>query len=116
MNLTLTSKERLTEMINGFDEKNLRVGDGLTVISERTQAISDCVSVLVRSMQFEDMTTQLVSYINKRMESINHTLVDKKYIDETLPEEGISARAYEKSFINKPILQKEMSAGTVDLF
>lgn len=70
MNMSLAAKDRIPEMMTELDELNREVKNNLEVISSITNEISENVAVAVRSLQFEDMTTQLISHVKKRIELI----------------------------------------------
>ncbi|MDH5232927.1 MAG: methyl-accepting chemotaxis protein [Gammaproteobacteria bacterium] len=67
LDMTLNSKDRMAELIQEVDEINLRTNKSLKDISSVTDSISGNVADAIRSLQFEDMTSQLLRFIDKRV-------------------------------------------------
>ena len=67
LSMTLGTQERISAMMNNVKELNLQVAEQLTNISTVAGGISSSVDVSVRSLQFEDMTRQLIEQISKRL-------------------------------------------------
>ena len=65
LDMTLNSKDRMAELIQEVDEINLRTNKSLKDISSVTDSISGNVADAIRSLQFEDMTSQLLRFIDK---------------------------------------------------
>ncbi len=59
---TLTSKTRIEGMLQGIEKYDLTVAEELKRISEVTEEISASVHLAVRSLQFEDVVTQVADY------------------------------------------------------
>lgn len=136
MNMSLAAKDRIPEMMADLDQLNREVKDNLEVISTITNGISENVAIAVRSLQFEDMTSQLINHIKKRSEfmmalsdsmyaassHLNQTITNPT---ETSPLNDISLKL--QTAINhsepkkmqtkhNPVNQSKMDDGDVELF
>lgn len=136
MNMSMAAKDRIPEMMAELDQLNREVKENLEVISTIANGISENVAVAVRSLQFEDMTSQLINHVKKRTEFII-TLSDSMYAtsshlnqviinpNETSPLNDISSKlqiAINHSEPKKaetkhnPVNQSKMDDGDVELF
>jgi len=62
MNDTIAAKKRVEDMLRMMEEYNLNIDNQLSSLSSVSEEISMAVGVAVRSLQFEDVVTQVVSY------------------------------------------------------
>ncbi len=67
LSLTLNSNNRMDELIQEIEAENKKINDELQVVSYVASDITKNVDLAIRSMQFEDMTNQLLEHINKRI-------------------------------------------------
>ncbi len=67
MNLSMNSKERMTGLFDKLDAVNGRMADELRQVSNITELVAECVDTGLRSLQFEDMTRQLIETMEKRL-------------------------------------------------
>jgi methyl-accepting chemotaxis protein len=135
LTLTMNSKGRLDELIAEVDKINQEVARELQQVSVFTEEISSGVNIALRSLQFEDMTNQLIGHMENRLESIDgfvSTLSqfhkdlgagkrnqlesqfekDVKHLREKLDE------VLDKSSVTQqsPVHQADMESGDVELF
>ncbi len=72
--MTLKTRNRFSEMMDEMDDKNSKVANQLEVVSTISDQISQHVGVAIRSLQFEDMTSQLFDHIKKRIDTLHIAL------------------------------------------
>lgn len=70
MNHAIEAKDNLDAMMGELDLANRYVADSLSTSSTITEAIQSDVGIAVTALQYEDMATQLISYVKLRLESI----------------------------------------------
>ncbi len=62
MTETISSKDKVDSMLNDIGRYDAHVAEELTKISKVTDDISASVGVAIRSLQFEDVVTQVIKY------------------------------------------------------
>lgn len=72
MNFAIQSKARVDYMLHEITNMNVAVGEKLKDVSINTNNINDNVAVAVRSLQFEDITGQLVEHAQKDINKITN--------------------------------------------
>lgn len=124
MNMTMTSKDRITELMTEAEEINNNVEVQLKSVSTITELINQDVSTAVRSLQFEDMTRQLIEHMSQRINTVQTLLsgegvsssqsyvLDEKKAASSSAQNGAAGRGIKSS----PISQKDMAGGDVELF
>lgn len=70
LTLVMNSRNRMDEMMNEIEQTNEQVGNELKIISSVAAEISNDVNLAIQSMQFEDMTNQLIEHVNKRVQTL----------------------------------------------
>lgn len=134
LSLTLDSNNRMDELIREIESESSKINDELQVVSYVASDITKNVDLAIRSMQFEDMTNQLLENINKRITALqqysNASMMvrdDFKNISNNEKQNKISR--YIKDLqniiedelvgigsIKKPVEQKSMNNGEIDFF
>lgn len=71
LTLTMNSKDRMDELMDGMEKMNQQVAGELQQVSSFSEQISTGVNVALRSLQFEDMTRQLLEHMDKRLDAIS---------------------------------------------
>ena len=71
LTLTMNSKGRMDELMEGMERMNQQVASELQQVSSFSEQISEGVNVALRSLQFEDMTRQLLEHMDKRLDAIS---------------------------------------------
>jgi len=132
MEMTLNSKDRVAELMQEVTDINAGMADQLREVSGMSEEIGQNVAIAVRSLQFEDMTRQLVDHMRKRLQAFHEFLgtVDdlrsgllsdesaeiERQLQERLAQLRVnfdeSAEILEKS----PIHQQNMDESEVELF
>lgn len=70
LTLTMNSKGRMDELMSGVESTNQQLSAELQQVSTFSEEISAGVSIAIRSLQFEDMTSQLIGHMEKRLDAI----------------------------------------------
>jgi len=71
MNMTMSNKNHLDDMMHEIESKNEETSNQLADISNISQLLHKHVGNAVQSLQFEDMITQLTDHIDKRLKRVN---------------------------------------------
>jgi len=71
MDMTITNKSHLDDMMREIESKNEDTANQLSAISDISDLLHKHVGLAIHSLQFEDMITQLTDHINKRLICIN---------------------------------------------
>jgi methyl-accepting chemotaxis protein len=125
MNQALTSKINLERMMESVQQVNQHMTDSTRRAGELAQALQQDVNVAVTSLQFQDMTSQLIGHTRGRMESVTNMLeaIQKQLRDADITERGrllketvTRMRADLQTRKSNPVSQESMSGGDVDLF
>jgi len=74
--LNLRSKDRFTEILDGFEEMNIFVTKALSEVTEISAVVTEDVNTAIRALQFEDMTKQLVAQMEVRIVSLGNAVED----------------------------------------
>lgn len=70
MSMTLSSKGRITEIMDEMQELNEEIADNLKSASEISDQITQDVNKAVHSLQFEDMVRQLLEHMNASVDEL----------------------------------------------
>ena len=137
INLSLSSKDKLAQMIQEVGDSNEFISSQLHEASAISEHISQKVALAVQSLQFEDMTNQLIGLMQKRLtllnDSVNSLTASGKGAEPpTLDAMQIRVAAIahqlkqnhnaslqslqEDTFIEKSVQQHDLNNGTIELF
>ncbi len=132
MNFAIRSKARVDDMIEQIAAFNSKLETSLSSVARLSEAIDGSVGDAVRSLQFEDLVTQLVSYAdgqvnisaegNTRYRELMAKWLaaqrdpdaasDEQGLVEALTHSWVEARAA----LSKPVAQNDISEGDIELF
>ncbi len=70
LTLTMNSKGRMDKLMGDMEAVNQQLTGELQQVSTFSEEISAGVNVAIRSLQFEDMTSQLIGHMEKRLNAI----------------------------------------------
>jgi methyl-accepting chemotaxis protein len=135
MCITLNSKDRVAEMMDEVKQINAELAVKLRHVLEKSDGIGEKVGIAVRSLQFEDMTRQLIEHMEKRFETLHRFMgavtqlrkdmasISEQEI-ESIYEQTASqmhtvledAQQSSEKTDHKPIDQHDMENGSVELF
>lgn len=132
MSVAIATKGRVGDMLNSVTQLDDYLSATLGDVSELTNSIANDVSTAVKSLQFEDIVTQILQYVQSHMSATQEFLQD---IDTLIKNVGTGVNN-EKSpaglhaivervgrfketcrgEINQAVAQKTMTQGDVELF
>lgn len=134
MNFALQSKNRVQDMMENISNINDKMSLAVEQLSAIANEVESDVRVAVTSLQFQDLSTQLLSHIRGRIEAIE-TMLDKVAsisVEENSavedPADDSSRRLARfqlaideaaetiREMKHNPVLQEHMAAGDIDLF
>lgn len=135
LTLTMNSKGRMDEMMSEIEEMNANITNELKNVSDIAEAITGNVELALLSMQFEDMTNQLLVHLNKRIDTLRNfskassllrcdiKSANSKEMSKQL-EENIGqlqaamdvAHELSEKTLNNPVHQENMDDGGIDFF
>jgi methyl-accepting chemotaxis protein len=135
MNDTIAAKTRVEDMLRMMEEYNLNIDNQLSCLSSVSDEISMAVGLAVRSLQFEDVVTQVVSYSDGhagRLSDLVHRLNMKIAELHTAQEGADDVRIHAMighfqqeistlknewaSPLNKAVSQTSMDQGEIEMF
>ncbi|MDH5571297.1 MAG: methyl-accepting chemotaxis protein [Gammaproteobacteria bacterium] len=135
LTLTLQSKDRMEELISEMEQTNQHINSELQAVTGISHGISHSVDTSLKSLQFEDMTNQLVSHMNKRVDTIrsftgastslrhDFKMVRRVELEEQLKQHidylrsaMLTARKLSETTLNNPVNQDSMEDGDIELF
>lgn len=134
MNTALASKEKVNTMFDQTAEINEKLTEHLRSIEHISEEINESVGVAIRSLQFEDMMTQIfghsIQHMDKLLEvaemlqtdvfsSDNFNQVNNNVILSKVSDIAVDLEAFTDNTRNKPnkaVDQSSMSEGEVELF
>ena len=135
LTLTMTSKDRMENLMNEMEQMNHNISDELQNISGISSEINSNVAIGLQSLQFEDMTNQLIVHMSKRVETIrsftnsasmlrhDFNIVQREEHHKQL-EEHIhhlrgamdTAHSLSQATIKNPVHQENMDDGEIEFF
>lgn len=134
MSFILQSKSRIQDMMAKIQILNQKMSQTVEDLSGISGALEQDVRVAVTSLQFQDMTTQLLAHIRNRIDALESTLAKMAIIP--MEENEVEVKAEEdchrrlrhfnqamneaaeliKGMKHNPVAQEHMAAGDIDLF
>ncbi len=135
MNSTIEAKTRVDGMLDAIEQYNQRIDSKLSEISAVNDAIAQAVGTAVRSLQFDDVVTQLVAYSDdhvERLRQLTHRLHETTeqlrgephpascrqihcMVEQFKNEIGTLKNSWEQP-LNKAVSQNSMEEGEVEFF
>ncbi|MFT5502374.1 MAG: methyl-accepting chemotaxis protein [Gammaproteobacteria bacterium] len=134
MTETMSSKTRVDDMLGDIESYNSTMSEGLGNISSVTDEITAAVHVAIRSLQFEDIVSQVVSYSEEHNTRLQDLVVridqQKSQIEGSMANENIelldvigsfhreleSMRTEWQEKVNKAVGQSSMDQGDIEFF
>ncbi|WP_252346178.1 methyl-accepting chemotaxis protein [Paludibacterium sp. B53371] len=114
MMFTLQAKQRLSETSSRIALLDERMADSLQELQTGVAQLSNDVGDAVRCLQFQDMTSQLLDHIRRRLGGIEEALT---LLGEAPPADvQAQLRAIGEKLSHSPVLQTAMGSGSIDLF
>lgn len=134
MNIALQSKTRVQGMMSSVSDMNNRMTTTVEQLSAIANDVAEDVRVAVTSLQFQDMSNQLLSHIRTRVETIESMLQtmasvsmeEDTRIDNPADESRLRLQRFQlaideatdaiQKMKHNPVSQKQVSAGDIELF
>jgi len=132
MRSVIDAKAKNTKLSNQIYQLQQRSEQNMIAVSDIAEGIDDSVGAAIRSLQFEDIATQLASQIAERSSHITHVTNEVSKVLKApviIGEDNEFAQSVEHvcsvckdsiAYINdikrSPVTQEKMDAGDIDLF
>lgn len=130
MDMTRSSKDRIIELMDEADSINKNVKMQLQSVSAITECINQDVSTAVRSLQFEDMTRQLIGHMSHRVDAIQGLVAGEGDLlgqsdtpgNLSAKKDGVTKPVFKLrenvgvDHKQSPISQQDMASGNIELF
>ena len=131
MSMTMGSRDHLSEVMADVDKTNEAMAHDLESVSQISLAVTADVDKATRSLQFEDMATQLIDHLATRLGAMDDYLKQREALSEqgnravqegNLAELDIIRQRYSdlESLLHraehKAVTQGDVSGGDVELF
>jgi methyl-accepting chemotaxis protein len=135
MNATMSSKERVDELLAHVSQLNEYLAIKIGQVSEVGQQIGDAVGVAVQSLQFEDIVTQSLGAAGRHVDRLQGLTAEVRHLrqmvygtPDSVTERGqieqlsemranFQAKCKEWSQQSaKPVTQQSLGAGAIELF
>jgi methyl-accepting chemotaxis protein len=136
MTFAMTSKGDVEQAMNGINEINRRTGEAVCELNAIGHEVENSVNQAIMSLQFQDMVTQLLGHVGRRLDALDEIVGDENKLAKILentatPEESrlallaicshidhISQKmsVVSKKVDNNPVSQTGFASGDVELF
>jgi len=136
MTFALTSKNDVEQAMAGINEMNRRTGETVLELNMIGERVETAVNQSIMSLQFQDMVTQLLGHVSRRLDVLDEIVLDERQIGRALHGSGNSAEtllalaaicahvnqiSHKISVIsqkvdNGPVAQTGFASGEVELF
>lgn len=131
MNLVIQSKENVDKMLVQIGGLNDLIASNLTTINTSSADIEENIGIAIRSLQFEDMATQLLDHINTQTSQIHDSFNDLRHMVENFDDKlnenqdthqivnEIKSTNDDRSSValnKKAVSQESMACGDIELF
>ncbi len=130
MTATISAKTRVDEMLQSVGDYNQRLDQDINQISDLSEGIAQTVGVAVRSLQFEDVVTQVVDYssehaqrldqlISKLNDKLSELPRDETRMQALIEQLELQIGALKQEWaspLNKAVSQKSMEQGEIEMF
>jgi methyl-accepting chemotaxis protein len=117
MMFTLQAKQRLSDTSQKINQLDERMAESIDALKQGVGQLTDQVGDAVRCLQFQDMTSQLMDHVGRRLDGIDEALAvgDLPAGSEAQDAEHV-LRALEERLLHSPVRQSAMDSGSIDLF
>ena len=136
MTFALTSKGDVEQAMNGIEEMNRRTGSSVAELNLIAEQVESSVNKAVMSLQFQDMVTQLLGHVIRRLDILDEVVSDEQKMAQVLSDSSDPAGAVvkldalrdhvetlsqklitlKKGVDHNPVRQTGYSSGEVELF
>lgn len=136
MTFMLTSKSDVESTMIGIEALNAKTGETVSELNQIAAQVEASVGEIIVSMQFQDMVTQLLGHIGRRLDLLDEVVSDEEkmasaLLDTQHPEEtlrildelqthvdqlALKFDALKKGVENNPVAQTGYASGDIELF
>lgn len=136
MTFALTSKSDVETAMLGINEMNRRTGETVSELNVIGETVETAVNQAIISLQFQDMVTQLLGHVTKRLDALEEIAADERQMGGALhncanPAEALGVLAATRTHVdqisqkmceisqkvdNGPVGQTGFASGEVELF
>lgn len=136
MTFALTSKSDVEIAMSGIDALNHRTGEAVVELNQIAVEVESAVGQAIVSLQFQDMVTQLLDHVLRRLDVLDEVVSDEQQMafalrDTSNPEMvlktlvglrdhvdqlSLKLAALKKGVDNNPVSQAGFSSGDIELF
>jgi methyl-accepting chemotaxis protein len=126
MNVALQSKRRVATMLDDIRIVHNQMLDTASQLANRTEKLEHDINAAVTNMQFQDMVTQLLNHVLKRIQAVNTvTHAAKPLVDPNADARALAAAqhsleasvvAAREATAKNPVKQGSMQTGDIELF
>ncbi len=136
MTFALESKQQVESIIHTMERQNIGRIQAIGALGGSAVAVENLVGKAITALQFQDMVSQLLSHIARRVDALDAVMRQLNTLGSTLDREAASAdargaiaslreeqgkitaalRGIEAQTINNPVDQKAMTQGDIELF
>jgi methyl-accepting chemotaxis protein len=136
MTFALTAKGDVEQAMNGINEMNRRTGETVGELNAIGHEVELSVNQAIMSLQFQDMVTQLLGHVGRRLDALDEIVGDENQLANILKSSTTSAETLEalsaicshvdhisqkmsvvsQKVDNNPVSQTCFASGEVELF
>ena len=136
MTFALTSKSDVESAMVGINEMNRRTGESVFELNTIADQVEQSVNQAIMSLQFQDMVTQLLGHVGRRLDVLDEILADERRMADVMNDTANPAAALvalseiclhvdqisqkmgviSQKVDNNPVSQTGFASGEVELF
>ncbi len=120
MMFTLQAKQRLDETSSRINDMDALMAESVGRLRHGVGLLSDHVGDAVRSLQFQDMVSQLIAHVGKRLYGIEEMMELNSRPAQEQEEWALTVAArlteLRQALSSNPVAQGRMESGSIDLF
>jgi len=136
MTFALTSKSDVEQAMVGINDMNRRTGETVSELNTIGEQVEQAVNQAIMSLQFQDMVTQLLGHVTRRLDMVDEMLADEQKMAGALNNHGDGAATLtaltdicqhidhisqkisviSQKVDNNPVAQTSFASGDVELF
>ncbi len=126
MTFALESKSRVESVVRGLELLHLRRQQSIVELGASVERVDTAVANAVTSLQFQDMTSQLIGHVQKRIDSIDGVMLSVRELSQAAAQGQASpelARRVDDALAQltvvdstNPVAQQAYQEGEIELF
>lgn len=116
LEMALKTKHEVDEMLHQVEEVNERLNGQMNELGEIVASVEKKSAAAVRGLQFEDMATQVLGQISKRLGSSLRALEGLGEAADALAIENAMSVLHGQAESKSPVSQEDIDAGDIELF